>query len=123
MARLFPEFSCLARRRVLALNMRSPASRTRSYSTKNASEKSPHAQWYSDIVPGMIPVAILGSTIYMGLRLWREQLAHEKHMEEARARVKELEAEVEALWEERRRKQDQAPLTSSVNPRRWFSWG
>jgi len=71
----------------------------------------------------MIPVAILGSTIYMGLKLWQDKLAHEKHMEEAQARVRELETEVEVLREERRRKQDQAQATSSVSPRRWFSWG
>lgn len=29
------------------------------------SSRSPHAQFYSDLVPGMVPVALLGSAIYL----------------------------------------------------------
>lgn len=29
------------------------------------SEKSPHAKWYADTVPAMIPVALLGTAVYM----------------------------------------------------------
>jgi len=34
----------------------------RLYSTR---PKSPHAQWYSDVVPAMIPVFLLGSAVYL----------------------------------------------------------
>lgn len=29
------------------------------------SSRSPHAQFYSDLVPGMVPVALLGSAVYL----------------------------------------------------------
>ncbi|EPQ59564.1 hypothetical protein GLOTRDRAFT_125865 [Gloeophyllum trabeum ATCC 11539] len=112
--------------RLSSLSSRTLASTARRYSTHDASSaktKSPHAQWYADVVPAMIPVAILGSAVYLSLRLAQNHLAHEKYLDEARARVRELEAEVDALREARLRKHDHTPSTSSLSPRRWFSWG
>lgn len=41
-------------------------SNSRAYSqTASSSGKSAHAQWYSDLLPGMIPVALLGSVVYL----------------------------------------------------------
>ncbi|KAF7433233.1 hypothetical protein PC9H_005183 [Pleurotus ostreatus] len=71
----------------------------RRYATKT---KSAHAQWYADVVPAMIPVALLGSAVYLALQLVQVNLAHEKHLDEAKARLSELETEVNALREERR---------------------
>lgn len=65
----------------------------------------------------MIPVALLGSAVYLGLRLIRENLAHEKYLDEARARVKELEAEVMEL---RTVKQNTAAPPSSKVAKSWF---
>ncbi|ETW84325.1 hypothetical protein HETIRDRAFT_28617, partial [Heterobasidion irregulare TC 32-1] len=56
-----------------------------------------HAQFYSDLVPGMIPIALLGSAVYMALQLLQSRLSHEKHLDEARSRINELEAEIDAL--------------------------
>jgi hypothetical protein len=43
-----------------------PQRRWRTYTTGSADRpKSPHAQWYADIVPAMIPIALLGSAVYL----------------------------------------------------------
>ncbi|KAI9067592.1 hypothetical protein FKP32DRAFT_1588419 [Trametes sanguinea] len=63
-------------------------------------QPSRHAQFYTEFAAGMIPVAILGSAVYLGLRTWQQYLAHEKFLEEAQAHVLQLEAEVTALREQ-----------------------
>jgi hypothetical protein len=110
------------------------------YNQSAASGKSAHAQWYSDLLPGMIPVALLGSAVYLvskisrtpltcfadvfslqGLQLAREILAHEKYLDEARARVQELEAEVADL----RSARQNAVVPSggkSTLAGSWFRW-
>ncbi|KAI0003000.1 hypothetical protein BJV74DRAFT_764888 [Russula compacta] len=60
-----------------------------------------HAQFYSDLVPAMIPVALLGSAVYMGLQLLQTYLSHEKYLDETQARVEQLEREIDALILER----------------------
>ncbi|KAH9943082.1 uncharacterized protein BXZ73DRAFT_74126 [Epithele typhae] len=62
---------------------------------------SPHARFYSEYAAGMVPVALLGSVVYIGLRTWQQHLAHERFLVEAEAHVRELEAEVVALRHER----------------------
>lgn len=75
----------------------------------------------------MIPVALLGSAVYLALQLVQVNLAHEKHLDEAKARLSELETEVNALREERR--QNLARASTSETPdspnvgqvsRRWW---
>lgn len=40
--------------------------RARKYSTSpGGSSKSPHAQFYSDLVPGMVPIALIGSVVFL----------------------------------------------------------
>jgi len=90
----------------------------RTYTELASSSKSAHAQWYSDLLPSMIPVALLGSVVYLGLRLTRENLAHEKYLDEARARVKELEAEVTQL----RAKRNNVISSTSKVTNSWFRW-
>lgn len=85
--------------------------------------KSPHASFYSEMVPGMIPVAILGSAVFLGLQLWQGRLSHEKYLDEARARVAALEAEVDAL----QRAQNASTVGSTSAPtqaksQRWTLW-
>ncbi|EGO01846.1 hypothetical protein SERLA73DRAFT_177381 [Serpula lacrymans var. lacrymans S7.3] len=78
---------------------------TRSYSQSHDAPPPPrsrHAQWYAEMVPGMIPVAILGSAVYLGLRLLQSDLAHEKDLEDAQAHIHELEHKVDALQAARR---------------------
>ncbi|KAA1466146.1 hypothetical protein DENSPDRAFT_925636 [Dentipellis sp. KUC8613] len=64
---------------------------------EEAKKPSPHASFYSELVPGMIPIAILGSAVYLGLQLARSRLSHEKYLDEARVRIEQLEGEVDAL--------------------------
>lgn len=45
----------------------------------------------------MVPVALLGSAVYIGLRTWQQHLAQERFLEEAYAHVRQLEAEVTTL--------------------------
>ncbi|KAF9246961.1 hypothetical protein BU15DRAFT_57903 [Melanogaster broomeanus] len=54
------------------------------------------------MLPGMIPVALLGSAVYIGLQLVRGSLAHEKALDEAKDRIHALEEEVDRLQKERR---------------------
>ncbi|KAF9469054.1 hypothetical protein BDZ94DRAFT_1245259 [Collybia nuda] len=115
----------LAPRRLLS----SPRAQWRPYSKGGPNmPKSAHAQWYADVVPAMIPIFLLGSAVYLGLQLTQVKLSHEKHMEEAMARVKVLEAEVELLHEKRMKMsqgQESLPQTSSDSlndkqSRRWW---
>jgi len=66
----------------------------------------------------MIPVALLGSAVYMGLHLLQTNLSHEKYLDEARGRVRELEQEIDALVLERRN--SSAHATAKENP--WNGW-
>jgi|ERR1700722_14262290 len=51
---------------LLRASARKPGSTFRpSYSTSSSGPRSRHAQWYADILPAMIPIAILGSAVYL----------------------------------------------------------
>ncbi|KAJ7068116.1 hypothetical protein C8F01DRAFT_1246657 [Mycena amicta] len=71
-----------------------PRFAARSYT---ANPKSPIRTWYSTILPAMGPIALLASAVYTGLLLAQVTLSHEKTMQEQAARLKQLEAEVDAL--------------------------
>ncbi|KII95357.1 hypothetical protein PLICRDRAFT_97297 [Plicaturopsis crispa FD-325 SS-3] len=108
-------------RRAFAPAYRRSVRNRRLYSTGGehpTSTKSAHAQFYSDLVPAMIPVAILGSAVYLGLQLAQSMFSHEKYLEEARARIRDLEAEVETLREERTKASQQ----SGPAPRKSTWW-
>jgi len=49
------------------------------------------------MIPGMIPIALLGSSVYLGLQFARAKLSHEKQVVEAQERVSELEARLKHL--------------------------
>jgi len=73
----------------------------------------------------MIPVALLGSAVYMGLQLLQTRLSHEKYLAEARARIEELEREIDVLLLERRNTSTSPPATGakdSTNARSWSRW-
>ncbi|PFH52515.1 hypothetical protein AMATHDRAFT_139536 [Amanita thiersii Skay4041] len=89
------------------------------YSTGN----SRHAQWYSDIFPAMVPIFLLGSAVYLGLQLTHLKLSHEKTMEEAATRVKQLEAEIEALqakYADQNKNTFSETKNASPKPSRWW---
>ncbi|GJE84633.1 hypothetical protein PsYK624_007090 [Phanerochaete sordida] len=82
----------------------SPAPR-RPYSTEQPQgrPRSAYATWYTEMLPGMVPVALLGSAVYVGLRFLQASLSHERFLDEARARVQELEREIAMLREQQSR--------------------
>ncbi|KIK65435.1 hypothetical protein GYMLUDRAFT_38895 [Collybiopsis luxurians FD-317 M1] len=98
-------------------------SRRATFSTTSSrleKQKSPHAQWYSDVAPAMVPIFLLGSAVYLGLQLAQMRLSHEKYMVEAAERVEILEAQVEALQRSREKNapEPQLPPPSS----KWRFW-
>ncbi|KZT12970.1 uncharacterized protein LAESUDRAFT_710091 [Laetiporus sulphureus 93-53] len=99
---------------------------SRPYSTSGGASDHPgpsrHAQFYSDLVPGMIPVALLGSAVYLGLRLLRASLSHEKYLDEARERVRQLEEEVETLQRAQQAKEG-AEIAGKSSERSLLRWG
>jgi len=72
----------------------------------------------------MIPVALLGSAVYLGLQLLQTHLSHEKYLDEAHARVRELEQEIDTLVSERRNisRSDAIGKEKPSNTKGWFSW-
>ncbi|KIM68733.1 hypothetical protein SCLCIDRAFT_104856 [Scleroderma citrinum Foug A] len=76
-------------------------------------QRARHAQWYSSMLPGMVPIALLGSAVYMALHLTQSKLAHEKFVDEANARIRALEEEVDRLQKDRHA----VPSRSS-----WWRW-
>ncbi|EIW82220.1 hypothetical protein CONPUDRAFT_21544, partial [Coniophora puteana RWD-64-598 SS2] len=63
-----------------------------------------HGDWYAEMLPGMVPVALLGSAVYLvslSILLFLPDLAHERYLDEANARVRELEQQVDVLLAER----------------------
>ncbi|KAF8897368.1 hypothetical protein BD779DRAFT_371119 [Infundibulicybe gibba] len=91
----------LARVRLPAIRRSTSQPHFRLYGTVEPRAKSAYAQWYSEIVPAMIPVFLLGSAVYLGLQLSQLKLSHERYMEQATQRVRELEAEVDVLQKSR----------------------
>lgn len=73
----------------------------------------------------MIPVALLGSAVYMGLHLAQSRLAHEKFLDEAQERIRVLEEQVDSL---QRQRSSPVPAVSasqqvpSINGRSWWPW-
>ena len=63
----------------------------------------------------MLPVALLGSAVYLGLHLFQSHLAHEKYLDEANARVQELERQVDALLAERAQAYPSASSASTAS--------
>ncbi|KIM27584.1 hypothetical protein M408DRAFT_167251 [Serendipita vermifera MAFF 305830] len=60
-------------------------------------ERSRHASWYSDTLPSMIPISLLGFTIYGLLELTRLHLAREKQLLEHVAKIDRLQTEIDEL--------------------------
>ncbi|KAI9574975.1 hypothetical protein HD554DRAFT_2051531 [Boletus coccyginus] len=84
----------------------------RAYSTPASKPRSGHANFYASLLPAMIPVALLGSAVYMALHLAQSRLAHEKFLDGARDRIRALEEEVDSL---QRQRSSVVPVTSTSN--------
>ncbi|KAI0080762.1 hypothetical protein K474DRAFT_1657603 [Panus rudis PR-1116 ss-1] len=107
-------------------NSRRSTIRFASHDTARKSPPSPHAHFYSDLVPGMIPIALLGSAVYMGLRLLQSHWSHEKYLDEARSRIAALEAELELLRLQPQVVADttsaQPSASASISSKKWWFW-
>ncbi|KAI0773910.1 hypothetical protein C8Q74DRAFT_1199724 [Fomes fomentarius] len=119
---------------------RSPHVHARPLSTQpppRTQAPSAHARFYTDYAAGMIPVALLGSAVYIvrslhllpcaraGLRTWQQHLAHEKFLEEARVRVEVLEAEVTTVRKQLREAGVSVSQNASSEPKKqagWWPW-
>ncbi|KAJ3828556.1 hypothetical protein EV361DRAFT_803294 [Lentinula raphanica] len=85
--------------------------------------KSPHAQWYADVLPAMVPIFLLGSAVYLGLQLAQTRLSHEKYMIEARERVEVLEAQIDALQHSRGKATESIPSQKIASGNsKWRPW-
>ncbi|KAI0786351.1 hypothetical protein C8Q75DRAFT_808345 [Abortiporus biennis] len=93
-------------------------------------QPSPHAQFYSDLVPAMIPIALLGSAVYLGLKLAQTNLSNEKYLDEARGTIKRLEDELDQLRSQQQPQiipSSSSPLSavsssSSGASKKWWFW-
>ncbi|KAM6495723.1 hypothetical protein JOM56_008429 [Amanita muscaria] len=90
----------------------------RLYSTHN----SRHKLWYTDTLPALVPVFLLGSAtdVKQGLQLTHLRVSHERHMEESSDRIKQLEAEIETLQAERVTKVP--PREEQQSPKKGWWW-
>ncbi|KAK8869506.1 hypothetical protein IAR55_000071 [Kwoniella newhampshirensis] len=64
---------------------------------------SPHAVWYREIVPAMLPIFLISTTLFLSLSLLRTYLSHSRSLTEAESRISELEDKLAKYRVERRR--------------------
>ncbi|ODN73604.1 hypothetical protein L198_08292 [Cryptococcus wingfieldii CBS 7118] len=62
-----------------------------------------HANWYREIVPAMLPIFVLSTTLFLSLSLLRTYLSHAYSLAQSETRISELEGELEELRREQRR--------------------
>ncbi|TYJ54186.1 hypothetical protein B9479_005197 [Cryptococcus floricola] len=62
-----------------------------------------HANWYREIVPAMLPIFVLSTTIFLSLSLLRTYLSHSYSLAQSETRISELELELQELRREQRR--------------------
>jgi len=103
-----------------ARSLRAPLRPSRGYAS-TTEPRSAHSEWYASMLPGMIPVALLGSAVYLGLQLLQSELAHEKFLDEAQEQVRQLEEEVDRL-QKKRALQESTASSSRTSTSRWWPW-
>ncbi|RSH93798.1 hypothetical protein EHS25_006446 [Saitozyma podzolica] len=72
-------------------------------SSSSAKRPTPTMVWYREIVPAMVPILLLSTTIFLSLSLLRTHLSHAKSLEESSARIAELEGELDRVKRQQRR--------------------
>ncbi|KAI0069022.1 hypothetical protein BV25DRAFT_74418 [Artomyces pyxidatus] len=109
----------VARRAHPRMAHRSPRPRHLSSAPPSPKPSSPHAQFYTDLLPAMVPIALLGSAVFLGLQLLQSRLSLEKYLDEARAQVDALEAEVDALAARTGARRPEGVVSAEAKPRGW----
>ncbi|WVF71866.1 hypothetical protein IAT40_006676 [Kwoniella sp. CBS 6097] len=66
-------------------------------------KRSPHMVWYREIVPAMVPIFLISTTLFLSLSLIRTHLSHSKSLSESTNKIEELEAQLAQLRLEQRR--------------------
>ncbi|WWC69132.1 uncharacterized protein I206_103068 [Kwoniella pini CBS 10737] len=64
---------------------------------KNGKKTSPHLVWYREIVPAMIPIFLISTTLFLSLSLIRLHLSHSKLLIESNEKIQELEIKLTKL--------------------------
>ncbi|WRT67470.1 uncharacterized protein IL334_004442 [Kwoniella shivajii] len=72
-------------------------------SQKSGKKASPHMVWYREIVPAMIPIFLISTTLFLSLSLVRTHLSHSKSLAESDLRIEELETQLSQLRLEQKR--------------------
>ncbi|ADV19307.1 hypothetical protein I315_03133 [Cryptococcus gattii Ru294] len=67
--------------------------------SQSGSGKKPnrHADWYREIVPAMIPIFVISTTIFLSLSLLRTYLSHSKSLAESETHIALLETQLAQL--------------------------
>ncbi|TFK29292.1 hypothetical protein FA15DRAFT_664213 [Coprinopsis marcescibilis] len=73
----------------------------RRFNSTASQPKSHHASLYSETFPAMVPIFLLGSAVYLGLKLAQMKLSQERYLQDADSHVASLESEIAALEEKR----------------------
>ncbi|EIW66353.1 hypothetical protein TREMEDRAFT_65631 [Tremella mesenterica DSM 1558] len=68
--------------------------------------KNGHLVWYREIVPAMLPVLLLASTIFLSLSLFQAHLSSQKSSRETSEIISILEAQIEKLRVERKERRE-----------------
>ncbi|KAK6903280.1 hypothetical protein I203_108545 [Kwoniella mangroviensis CBS 8507] len=74
-----------------------------SQAPRNGKKPSPHMVWYRDIVPAMIPIFLISTTLFLSLSLIRTHLSHSKSLSESNSKIQELESQLSQLRLEQKR--------------------
>ncbi|WVW82732.1 hypothetical protein I302_104743 [Kwoniella bestiolae CBS 10118] len=70
---------------------------------RNGKKPSPHMVWYREIVPAMIPIFLISTTLFLSLSLIRTHLSHSKSLSESNSKIEELEFQLSQLRMEQKR--------------------
>ncbi|WWC60771.1 uncharacterized protein I303_103347 [Kwoniella dejecticola CBS 10117] len=72
-------------------------------SPKTGKKPSPHLVWYREIVPAMIPIFLISTTLFLSLSLVRTHLSHSKSLAESNVKIAELEAQLTQMRVEQKK--------------------
>jgi len=68
----------------------------------------------------MVPIALIGSTVYMALQLVRTNLSHEKYLDEAHATVKDLETKLAELQNQKGQSESGSEDAQASSSKKWW---